>query len=241
MSAESNAILDDARSEAASVGVAVAQLPETPKRRTPTPVGHQAQLGQRIVLRRLFSCLLALAMCVACIRAGHHDAFMELHPLPMIVSFVAVMPEVLHMSNNVRRARSMADRYESTQMHLRWALCLKSFAVIGFALAYISKMHRKKTHFKGLHSIVGAICIAALSLQVIAGLVFHFRIASPNMTSLLRKVHYWLGLLVVFLGCSSISLGFTTHYGERAAGFQLVQVIFYLSAVAACSWAYLRE
>jgi cytochrome b561 len=159
----------------------------------------------------------------------------------MILSFVAVMPEILHMSNNVRRARNTADRYESLQMHLRWALCLKSFAVIGFALAYWSKLRRGKSHFKGLHSSVGAVCIAVLSLQIIAGLIFHFRLAKPSVNVLLRKLHFWLGLTVLLLGCGSVALGFTTHYGERAAGSQLMLMLFYSSAAATCSWAYLRE
>ena len=214
---------------------------EPPKKRT-SPPSVTPQHARKILFRRVLTVLLALFMAAACLRAGHPDAFMELHPIPMIMAFVAVMPEIIHMSNNIRRCRSMTERYDTTQLHLRWALCLKSFAVIGFGLAYISKMNRKKQHFHGWHSLIGAACVGALSLQIITALLFHFRIVPANAVSLLRKSHYWTGLLVLVLGCTSIALGFSTHYGERAAGGSaLLQYVFYLSAVLGCSWAYLKE
>ena len=228
-------------SEKAETVVAFNPAPADPPKKRTSPPPVTAQHAQRITLRRVATVLLAIFMSFACLRAGHPDTFMELHPVPMIMAFVAVLPEIIHMSNNIRRCRSMSERYDTTQLHLRWALCLKSFAVLGFAFAYVSKMNRKKQHFHGWHSLIGGICVAALSLQIICALLFHFRIVPANVVTWLRKSHYWIGLLVLVLGCTSVALGFSTHYGERAAGSPLMQYLFYLSAVAGCSWVYLKE
>jgi hypothetical protein len=195
-------------------------------------------------IRRIASAAIVLLMSYHFVGSSWTDVF-QYHPLMMTVAFLGFLPEVIHLSNNFRRCRSMVERQLTVGLHLQTAIAMKVLSLIGFVAIEVSKIQRKKKHFTTWHGLIGLICIIVLALQVVIGIVYHYRLFPtkkfPGIFSLLRKVHQWLGIVLVALAAGSMYLGLQTHFAEKAVTESWTRMLFALATGGVVLVAYLRE
>ena len=145
------------------------------------------------------------------------DVF-QYHPLFMTFTFVALFPEMMHVANNFRRCRNLSDRQQTMYRHLTIGLGMKSFAILGFVAIEIIKFEKQKVHFKSWHGKIGLACILTLTVQVLIGLIYQYRLLPHSCSSLMstiRKAHKWIGCALLLLASLSMYLGMQTHHAQR--------------------------
>lgn len=208
----------------------------------PTP--RIADFTKVTQVRRIVAAAVVLLMSYHFVGSSWRDVF-QYHPLMMTVACVGFLPEIMHLSNNFRRCRSMVERQQTVGLHLQTAIAMKILSLIGFVAIEISKIQRKKKHFTTWHGLIGLICIIVLALQVVIGIVYHYRLFPtkrfPGIFSLLRKVHQWLGITLVALAAVSMYLGLQTHFAEKAVVEPWARMFFALATTAVVIFAYVRE
>jgi hypothetical protein len=195
-------------------------------------------------LRRTVSAVVVLLMSYHFVGDSWKAVF-QYHPLMMTVAFVGFLPEIVHLANNFRRCRSMVERQQTVDHHLQFAIAMKMVGLVGFAAIEVSKIQRKKKHFTTWHGLIGLFCVMVLVLQVMLGIVYHYRLFPtkkfPGIFSLLRKAHQWLGLGLVALGAASMYLGMQTHFAAGAVPDTWARMFFAVATIVLALVAYLRE
>lgn len=232
-----------------ATSTAVNVMPIVPPGAQPEAVGKKptpriADFANTTRVRRIIAAVVVFVMAYQFVEPSWRNVF-QYHPLMMTVAFIGFLPEIVHLSNNFRRCRSMTDRQQTVDQHLQFAVAMKIVSLLGFAAIEVSKIQRHKRHFTTWHGLIGLMCVIALVLQVIIGIVYHYRIFPvkkfPGLFSLLRKAHQWLGLALVGLGALSFYLGMQTHFAVRAVGDPWVRMVFGVATGALALFAYFRE
>lgn len=233
-------------SEATAINVApIAVLPDSSNAAsTKKPTPRISDFSKASQIRRIVAAAIVLLMSYHFVGSSWKDVF-QYHPLMMTVACVGFLPEIMHLSNNFRRCRSMAERQQTVGFHLQTAVAMKVLSLFGFAAIEVSKIQRKKHHFTTWHGRVGLACIIVLVLQVVIGVVYHYRIFPtkkfPGIFSLLRKCHQWLGMGLVALAAASMYLGMQTHFAEKAVVEPWTRTLFAVATGVVVLFAYLRE
>lgn len=197
-----------------------------------------------VTTRRCVSAAIVVLMSCYFVGNNWHDVF-QYHPLMMTVGFVGLLPEIVHLSNNFRRCRSMSERQQTLDRHLQFALGMKLCGLLGFAAIEASKIQRKKLHFTTWHGQIGLLCIFVLALQVVVGLVSHFRLGPSKKLQaiypILRKVHFYLGLVLLLLAVISMYLGLQSNFALKAVTNHYTRQLFGAVTTLLVGWSYLRE
>jgi cytochrome b561 len=194
-------------------------------------------------VRRVLALIFAFFCVFPFLTHSLFDVF-QYHPLAMTLSFVALFPEMMHVANNFRRCRNLADRNQTMTRHLVIGLLMKAFALSGFIAIEFIKFQKQKVHFKSWHGKIGLLCILTLSLQVLVGCIYQYRLLPQSLSSwmsTLRKAHKWIGLSLLFLASLSMYLGMQTHHAQRVVTNDLLRFVLGIAPAVLVLSAYRFE
>jgi hypothetical protein len=202
----------------------------------------------RTLLRRIITGSTLLALLVLFLKQTKNwmspDIFFY-HPTAMAIACVGLLPELLALAMQAKRAKSINERNETFQTHVLVSTACKIFALVGYAAIFKSKIERGKSHFTTWHGKVGLLAFLTLIVQVSVGIAIFFTSlpVSMNQRMLLKKIHRYAGSLLGGLFGVAFGLGFASNYAQRLfpSGEQWMLALCGSSCGLAVLWALYRE
>ncbi|ESL07489.1 ferric reductase transmembrane protein [Trypanosoma rangeli SC58] len=164
------------------------------------------------------------------------------HPIFMSVAFFVVVPELIFSIAALQGyLREMRPRHSILRAHRRCALTLKTVCAVGIVAVEWSKFQRSKMHFVTWHACIGGVCELSQVLETLLGLIiFHgvldHRLAISQRATL-RRVHRYLGAIVIVTGVFSMTLGMFSHFALRTFEILFLWLFFVIFPTVSVLWA----
>ncbi|TEA12424.1 hypothetical protein C8034_v005994 [Colletotrichum sidae] len=118
--------------------------------------------------------------------------------------------------------------------------------IIGFVLGVLTSFwYQRSRGFKSAHQIIGFIVVAFCLVQLTIGALHHVKFKKTQQTTPYKKVHVWLGRIVIALGTFNAFLGFSLALNRRynyfLAGFIILMLGFSIFFTFGRSWVSRRH
>ncbi|KAI5369897.1 Putative DOMON domain, cytochrome b561/ferric reductase transmembrane [Septoria linicola] len=155
------------------------------------------------------------------------------HAVFMCLAFLLVFPLGAVTLRLVRRA----------PVHAAIQIFGLGLVLIGLALGvYASKLYNKSKSFNSAHQVIGLVVFAAIFLQIGLGLGHHIIFMRSGTSTVLGKVHRFLGISILVLGIVNGGIGLD-FAGSSVVGYgiavAIMTVIF--GAISATIYFYNRQ